>query len=551
MTENDHGIATTDKLWRWSPVWIVPLLTVLMGAGILLYYYSTQGPEVTLLIENAEGIQAGKTLIKSRSIDVGSVESVILTDDLHHVEIKARLKSGMEKLLHADTLFWVVKPYIGREGVTGLSTLLSGAYIELQPGLSGARPEHYPLLKMAPYAAANADGIRLTLVSNKAGQLNPGDPVLFRGYHVGRVETGRLDADKRRMLYQLFIAAPYDRLVSTTVRFWKEGGIAVGISSSGMRVEMGSLATLFSGGVSFDVPEGGERGEKAADRAEYPLFDDRESTKDSLYTAHIDYLLFFTNSVRGLLPGAPVEFRGVRLGTVERFPVSLPDGAQDLREGYRVPVLIRIEPARFINAISQGVDAAARIQEAMKRGLHAKLKTGSLLSGSLYIDLDFYPSAAAYSGPQTVAGYKVIPTLSSGLNQLQQKLLLTLDKIAGLPLAPLVTEATGTLRESSRTMRELQSTLKSINTLIASPAMKQLPLETQQTLREMARSLQGLQPGSPAYTSLTDNMQHLDQVLRELQPVLKTLNKQSNSLIFEAKPGQDPQPERRNRNGER
>ena len=546
MTANDHEIATaaSNQPSRWSLVWIVPLFTLLMGGAILFWHYSVQGPEVRLLVENAEGIQAGKTLIKSRSVAIGSVESVTLAEDLHHVEIKVRLNSGMEKLLHADTLFWIVKPYIGREGVTGLSTLLSGAYIELQPGRSGARPAHYSLLKMAPYAAASTAGIRVTLVSAKAGQLTPGDPVLFRGYRVGRVEKGRLDTDKRRMLYQLFIAAPYDRLVTANVHFWKESGIAVAISASGMRIEMGSLTTLLSGGVSFDVPEGWERGEKAADKTEYLLFDDRESTKHSLYTTHIDYLLFFTNSVRGLQPGAPVEFRGVRLGTVDRFPLYLPDGAQDLREGYRVPVLIRIEPDRFINAINQGVDAAARIREAMKRGLHAKLKTGNLLSGSLYIDLDFYPTVAAYKGPETVAGYKVIPTLGSGLNQLQQKLLITLDKLTGLPLNPLVTEATGTLRESGRTMQALQSTLRNINALIASPAMRQLPLETQQTLREMARSLKGLQPGSPAYATLTENMQQLDRVLRELQPVLKTLNKKSNSLILEAQPEQDPQPEK-------
>ncbi|WP_338557223.1 intermembrane transport protein PqiB [Erwinia sp. E_sp_B04_7] len=547
MTKDYHGIATVDEIKRWSPVWIIPVVTLLIGGWILYYHFSHLGPEVTLITENAEGIQAGKTTIRSRSIEIGHIESATLTDDLHHVEIKARLNTGMEKLLFADTLFWVVKPQVGREGVTGLGTLLSGAYINLQPGSQGKQPQHYTLSDAPPRAAANAKGIRITLGSNKAGQLSPGDPVLFRGYRVGTVESSLLDTDKRMMVYQLFISAPYDQLVTTHVRFWKESGIAVDMSASGMRVEMGSLTTLFSGGVSFDIPEGWTAGEKAVNRAEYRLFDDRGSIQDSLYTAHIDFLLFFSSSVRGLQAGAPVEFRGIRLGTVAKMPFFLPDVPQDLKTHYRVPVLIHIEPERFISGMNQGFQVEQRLKEAIKRGLRATLKTGNLLTGSLYVELDFYDNAEPYQGALQVAGYEVIPTLNSGLGQVQQKLIAVLDKINDLPLNPVLTEATGTLKQSHRTLRELQVTLKNVNKLIASPGMKKLPDETQQTLRELNRSLKGLQPGSPAYIRLVANMQKLDQVLRELQPVLKTLNSKSNALILQAPPGEDPQPEKAKR----
>lgn len=321
MTEtNPPGHAKVEQIKRWSPVWIVPVVTLLIGGWILFYHFSHQGPRVTLITENAEGIEAGKTAIKSRSVNVGVVESAVLTDDLHHVEITARLNSGMEKLLHGDSVFWVVKPQVGREGITGLGTLLSGAYIELQPGSKNEQPEQYPLLDAPPLAPPDAKGIRITLDSKKAGQLNPGDPVLFRGYRVGTVETSSFDTDKRMMTYQLFISAPYDRLVTTNVRFWKDSGIAVDMSASGMRVEMGSLTTLFSGGVSFDVPEGWELGKAAENKADYHLFDDQRSIQDSLYTNHIDYLMYFTDSIRGLQVGAPVEFRGIRLGTVAEVP---------------------------------------------------------------------------------------------------------------------------------------------------------------------------------------------------------------------------------------
>ncbi|MDU5781217.1 MAG: intermembrane transport protein PqiB [Pantoea sp.] len=544
MTESNHGHARVDQIKRWSPVWIVPIVTLLIGGWILFYHFSHLGPEVTLITENAEGIEAGKTTIKSRSVDVGVVEKAELTDDLHHVEITARLNSGMEKLLHGDSVFWVVKPQIGREGVTGLNTLLSGNYIELQPGKKEEPKERYELLDAPPLAPPDAKGIRITLDSKKAGQLNAGDPVLFRGYRVGTVETSTFDTDKRMMTYQLFIAAPYDRLVTTNVRFWKDSGIAVDMSASGMRVEMGSLTTLFSGGVSFDVPDGWDLGQAATNNADYHLFDDQRSIQDSLYTNHVDFLMFFTDSIRGLQVGAPVEFRGIRLGTVAQAPFMTEGVNQALNNDYRVPVLIRIEPDRFTARLGQDFNLEQHLQDGKKRGLRASLKTGNLLSGSLYIDLDFYDNVPAYKGPNKIAGYEIIPTTSGGLSQIQQKLVAALDKINALPLNNVVTEATGTLKESQRTLREMQGTLKNLNQITASPAMKTLPEDMQQTLRELNRSMKGLQPGSPAYNKLVGDMQRLDQVLRELQPVLKTLNTKSNALVFEAKPGQDPQPKR-------
>jgi paraquat-inducible protein B len=118
------------------------------------------------------------------------------------------------------------------------------------------------------------------------------------------VETSSFDAQKRSITYQLFINAPNDRLVTTNVRFWKDSGIAVDLSSSGMRVEMGSLATLFGGGVSFDIPEGLDMGEPVANKTGYHLFDDQKSIQDSVFTQHIDYVMFFKDSCAACSRGA-------------------------------------------------------------------------------------------------------------------------------------------------------------------------------------------------------------------------------------------------------
>ncbi|APC11032.1 MULTISPECIES: intermembrane transport protein PqiB [Providencia] len=540
--ETSQANAKVSKLKSWSPVWVIPIVTVLIGAWVLFYHFSNQGPEVTLITYNAEGIEAGKTKIKSRSVDIGVVESVTLDDNFSRVLIKARLNNDMKDLLRADSSFWIVKPTIGRDGVTGLGTLLSGAYIELQPGVEAKENFEFTLLDTPPLASPDAKGIRVALVSDKAGQLNPGDPVLFRGYRVGSVETSNFDMDKRDMRYQLFINAPYDKLISSNVRFWKDSGIAFDMSSQGVHVEMGSIATLLTGGVSFDVPTGWVPGTSVKENTEFRLFDNQNSIQNSLYTEYQDFVLFFSDSIRGLQPGAPVEFRGIRLGTVAQVPFYTEGLDQSLDNDFRIPVLIHIEPERFSKDVGANFNLKNELKLAMKDGLRASLKSGNFLTGALFVDLDFDPNAEPYKGPTVVAGYKIIPTTSGGLAQIQQKVIAVLDKINNMPIEPMLNQTTQTLAEGQKVVKEANAMLVELNKVMGSKEFQNLPHDLQKTLQEMNRAMQGFQPGSPAYNKMVDNMQRLDQVLREVQPLLRTLNNKSNALVFEAEPTKDVEP---------
>ncbi|MGP4123830.1 MAG: intermembrane transport protein PqiB [Sodalis sp. (in: enterobacteria)] len=544
MMGNNYQTARIEKIRCWSPVWLIPILTVLIGTWSLFYHFSHQGKMITLTTSSADDINAGKTVIKSRSVDVGIVESIVLSNDFRHVEIKARIYNGMEKILNKDSAFWVVKPQIGKEGVSGLDTLLSGPYIQLQPGSSKETSREFKLLDAPRLDSPDAIGIRIQLDSDRSGQLSAGDPVLFRGFRVGTVESSHFDPLKRMINYQLFINAPYDSLVTTNIRFWKDSGVALNLSASGMRMEIGSLTTLFAGGVSFDVPTGWELGELAKAQQRYQLFDNKNDIADSLYIQHQNYVLFFDDSIRGLQPGAPVEFRGIRIGTVAEVPFVTVSANQEMNSDYRVPVLIHIEPDRFITKMGKNFDINKRLTAAEVQGFRAALKSANLLTGALYVDLDFYPQAKAWSGPLTVKGYPVLPTICAGLAQIQQKLTTTLDKINSLPLNPMLNQTTSALVQSRSTLQELERTLKTINKITESTSMQQLPQDMQKTLKELNRSMKGFQPGAPAYNKMVADMQRLDQVLRELQPVLRTLNSKSNSLVFKADQGQDPQPKR-------
>lgn len=544
MTENNYQEARIEKIRRWSPVWIVPIITILIGAWILLYHFTHQGKLITLTTSSADGIEAAKTAIKSRSVDVGTVESVMLSDDLRQVEIKARIYDGMEKMLNKDSAFWVVKPQIGKEGVSGLGTLLSGAYIQLQPGSSKETMRTFKLLGAPPLASPDARGIRIQLDSDCSSQLSVGDPVLFRGFRVGTVETSHFIPFNRMMNYQLFINAPYDSLVTTNVRFWKDSGVALNLSASGMRVEMGSLSTLFAGGVSFDVPTGWALGQSAKEQQHYQLFDNKNDIADSLYSQHQDYVLLFDYSIRGLQPGAPVEYRGIRLGTVAEVPFATVRDHQEINSDYRIPVLIRIEPDRFISKVGKTFYINKRLTAPKGWGFRAAIKSASLLTGAKYIDLDCYPEPKAIAGLSIVKGYPSLPTTSTGLAQIQQKLTSTLDKINTLPIDPMLHQATNALAQSRSTLQELQRTLKAVNKITESSVMQQLYQDMQQTLKVLNRSMKGFQPGAPAYNKIVADMQSLDQVLRELHQVLRTLNNKSNALIFNANKDKDLQPKR-------
>ncbi|MEO3880081.1 intermembrane transport protein PqiB [Rheinheimera fenheensis] len=545
--------AKVSRIKQWSPIWVVPIAAVLIGMWMLYNHYQQQGALLTLLADDAEGIIAGKTQIKSRSVDVGQVVSVELSDDLKQVIIKARMKPAVTPLLNADSQFWVVKPQIGRGGITGLNTLLSGVYIELQPGESTAQQLQHQLLDAPPVAPADAPGIRVSLTTANSGGLAVGDPVLYRGYEVGTVEHSEFELASRRTRYQLYIREPFDVLVTENVRFWLSSGFSFDLSAEGLQVDVGSATTLLSGGVSFDLMQGWPPGAAVSDGTEFQLFPNQQSIQDGLYSEFVEYLLFFDESVRGLKAGAPVEYRGVRVGTVASVPFFFSiDKPFEVSLQQGIPVLIRIEAGRLYENLSLA-QLKQELDKAVARGMHAALKTGNLLTGALYIDLDVNIDAATPEPTELQlqrlalsqsAGYPLLPTARSGLSNIEQKVLMALDKINNLPVEQLLTQSEQTMQSADQMLQSANTMLAQLDKLLSDPKMQQLPAQLQSSLQQLQQMLAGLSPGSAAYDKLSGNLQTLDQVLRELQPVLQTLNQQSNALVFEAEAPADPEPTR-------
>ena len=533
-------LAKIIKIRAISAIWIIPIVTAIVGLWIIYSHFADRGTSFTLLAKDASGIVAGKTVIKNRSVDIGIVDEVTLSEDFEKVVIKGRIYNDMEPLLKNDSIFWVVKPEIGRDGVTGLGTILSGVYIELASGNDTHSFKNNPFILSdnPPLSDPSIKGIRVNLESDQNGVIPRGASVMFHGYRVGNVETSEFDIDSRKMKYQVFITKPYDALVTQNVRFWKEGGIDLAFSSAGASLNVPSLDILMSGGISFDLPDGSKLGAPAEQHAVYKLYEDKKSIQDSQYTEYKEFLIMLSESISGLVEGAPVEYHGIRLGTVSKVPFYT---AEMLNKTFilnqKVPVLIRIEPDRLSELVDEKIDIATLIMDEQKNGLRASLKTSNMFTGALFIDLDFYPELKnKYNAKSSILyGYNTIETTSTGIAQIQAKVMQLLDNFNNLPL-------NNTMTEFNKSLASTQRLMNSLNQIMASNEMQNMPGDLQETLRTLNETLKGIQPGSELNKQMNESLQKVQQMMDELTPLLNTLNDKSNALIFSAPNKKDQEP---------
>ncbi|SDK94371.1 paraquat-inducible protein B [Modicisalibacter muralis] len=532
---------------RLSPVWIVPLVAIVIGLWLVYDNYAQRGPLITLEMPSAEGIEAGKTLIKTRNVEVGRVESVRLSDDLSHTVITARMSQDAERMLNEGSNFWVVKPRIGREGISGLGTVLSGAYIQLQPGRSDEPQYHFQVLENPPVAPPGAEGIRINLVSQIGNSLRVGDPITYQGFTVGRVEDATFDPKEREMRHRLFIEAPYDVLITENTRFWTASGINLSLDAQGFNVNIESIETLLGGGVTFGIPEDIPMGAPAEPETTYTLYADAESALQGTFNRYLEYVLLIDDTVRGLSSGAPVEYRGVRVGTVASVPWHFTAPQPDTRQQFAIPVLIRIEPQRLgnVNNGGQPIDLNEWRERFKKMftdyGLRASLESGNLLTGALFVDLNFRDDVEEYT-PETFENRPVFPTVSTGFAQIEQKVSNLLDKLNGLEIEPIFDKLDRNLATSEATLEEVRATAESLHALLSDPSIQQIPDNINASLRELQQTLQGVSPGSSAYDELTGTLESLEALLRDLQPVARTLRENPNALIFDQPDNPDPVP---------
>lgn len=539
----DTHRARTARQAPVSPIWLVPIVALLIGAWLAYQHYASRGPLITLTTESADGIEAGKTLIKTRSVDIGNVEKLSLSEDLSQVVIQARMKPEAEPFLVKDSSFWVVRPRIGRDGVSGLGTVLSGAYIQLEPGQSHEEARSFVVSDQPPVAPPGAEGLHLNLITQAANSLSVGDPVTFQGLSVGRIEEADFDVQSREMHHRVFIRSPYDELVTTNTRFWTSTGIDLSLGSEGIQFQMASLKTIIDGGVTFGVPDGMPAGDAASQNSTFELFGDAAEAQEGTFDHYLKYVLLFEDSVRGLSRGAPVEFRGVRIGTVENVPWQFSAPQPQGRDHLAIPVLIHIEPERLEG--DEPFDLAdwkERFDSLFKGGLRASLKSGSLLTGALFVDVTFDEQRAGTYEAETFASVDVFPTTSGGLAQIQGQVTALLDKLNSLEVEPILANLDNNLATSQEMLGQINQLTAELRGLLGDENTRKLPATLNSTLEDLQATLKGISPQSNAYQELTSTLHEVKRLMRDLQPAARKVSNDPRSLIFEGPRVNDPIP---------
>lgn len=456
-----------------SLVWLIPLLAVAIGVWLAVKTIAERGPTIQIEFKTASGLAAGQTKVKFKDVDVGQVTAVDVSADLKTVIVTAELKHVFADFLTENTRFWVERPRVSASGISGLETLLSGAFIALDPVTDGRQRREFKGLEEPPLFTTSEPGRRFVLRAPTLGSLNIGSPVYYRQIQVGQVAGYALDPDGQAVSIEVFVSSPHDALVSPQTRFWNASGIDFSLSSAGIKVDTLSLLSVLIGGVSFDTPEtiaatplgsGDPAQAPGEEEWHFPLYSSRADAYAKTYARKERYLLFFDGSVRGLAIGAPVLLKGIDLGRV--LDVQLQFGVEDAQ--FRLPVLIEIEPDRI--AILGDLDELGgrrMVERLVETGLRGQLKSSSLLTGDLYVDLDVYPEAK----PALVArhgDYEVIPTLPAQLEALTTQIANILDKLERIPL--------------DRIGEDLSQTAAGANALINSPELKRTLVELEGAL---------------------------------------------------------------------
>jgi paraquat-inducible protein B len=269
--------AVSRKRTGISLVWVVPIVAAVAGIWVAVTRILSEGPQITIIFHTAEGLEAGKTKIQFNGVEVGSITAIRLSDDHMRVITTAQMEPKTESFLLADTQFWVVRPRISGANVSGLGTLISGAYIGMDIGKSKEKRKEFTALENPPVITGDRPGRFFVLKAPDLGSLDSGTPI-FRRLQVGEVASYALDSDGQSFSVKVFVNAPYDRYVSRDTRFWQASGIDVSLTASGLSVQTQSVLSILIGGIAFETPAGSTSPASEAN-TDFPLFSDRATFK--------------------------------------------------------------------------------------------------------------------------------------------------------------------------------------------------------------------------------------------------------------------------------
>jgi paraquat-inducible protein B len=516
-----------QRNWLPSLVWLIPIIAAIVGLTLVAKILIDRGPVVTVSFRSAEGLEAGKTKVKYKDVDIGQVQSIKLAEDRSHVLVSIQLTKETSGFDAEDTRYWVVRPRIAASGISGLGTLLSGAYIGADAGASGETRREFVGLEQPPIVTRDASGRQFVLHTDDLGSLDIGTPVFYRRIKVGQVMAYDLDADGRGVTLRIFIDSPYDKFITPNSRFWHASGFDMELNASGFKLHTQALSTVVLGGIAFRDRNEEEKSAPAKEGTQFQLADDEATAMKEPDGAPQTVLLYFDQSLRGLQPGATVDFRGVVLGEVKSVGIEY-----DRTKGeFRMPVMVQIYPDRLGRRFNQGISDTQyshieRLKFMVKRGLRAQLRNGNLLTGQLYVAIDFFPKAK----PVQIDTSKVpveLPTIPGSLDEIQSQIADIASKLSKVPFDEIGRDLQTTIKTLNKTLSTAEQTAAHINNDIA-PEMTAAMKDARKTLNAAERTLSD---DAPLQQDIRQTMQELSRAAASIRVLTDYLQQHPESLI--------------------
>ena len=499
---------------------------VAAAVGLYLAYWawSEQGPTITIVFESAEGLEAGKTKLKYKEVDVGLVDSVKLTEDLSRVEVTASIVKGLSHHMTEKTRFWVVRAEVSAGQISGLGTVFSGAYIAVDPSEEGDYTHGFIGLENPPVVTSDKPGTLFELRAHELGSIEVGAPVYFRWLRVGQVAGYSLDELGESVAVQVFVESPHDQRVRSTTRFWNASGIDAVVTAEGLQIDTPSLISMLVGGIAFETPATVTVARSVPENMVFELYPNKQATRRPRYSYKTRFLLYFKDSVSGLVPGSPVEFRGIKLGEVLDVDIELDRDTGDIR----IPVVIEIEPERLgLTAEDFFEGDGTRLASLVKQGFRARLATGNILTGQKAVHFDILDNAEP--GQILVSKtYPVLPTASGGLEAITERVTRIIDKVDRVPIEAIGKNLDEVLLTLANTLSEMQRLAGSANADLL-PSMTASLSALEQTLgsaesmiapdsamtQEIERMVSDLSEAARSFRGLAERLEeHPEELLR-------------------------------------
>lgn len=506
-------------------VWLIPIVSALIGLSLVYHAWSQKGPSITISFKSASGLEVGKTQIKYRDVVVGLVKDIRLSEQRDKVIVEAELSKDAQGLAHTGTRFWVVKPRVGAGGISGLSTLISGAYIEADtdnPVNQKVNETEFVGLETPPPIQSDRPGSRFTLQAINLGSLGTGSPVYYRRIQVGFVTDYRLQEDGKFVDIQVFIDSPYDKYINMSTRFWDASGVTVSLGSGGVEVHTESLAAVLAGGVAFE--SFGSQTIQPASDYRFKLYSSQKAAEAVPRGIAIPISMRFNQSTRGLTKGALIDFKGTEIGIVEDVQVDV--DRQQMR--FFTSVQATLYPERlsqiFSNMPEQNRNSehvAQSLAWMVQRGMRAQLRTANILTGQLYIALDEFPKAPKVASAKSTLPLEIPTVTADDLGKIQEQVSSIVAKIDKMPIEEIGKELNAALRQLTQFTAELD---------------KSVVPELNATMKQLRKSLQDfdtlIEPGSPMTNQFDALVQELTRTSRSLRLLTDSIQSQPDSVIM-------------------